>query len=715
MNVLIPLQRLAASDLPKAGGKAVALARMMQAGLCVPDGVAVATAAYDQYVSDTGLRSRVLLELGRKRFEDMRWEEMWDAALRIRNLFLTTPLPAALRDDLSQGLAARFGTTPVVVRSSAPSEDTAATSFAGLHESYVNVVGADAILDHISLVWASLWSDRALLYRQELGLDVQQSTMAVVVQELVAGERSGVAFSRSPTDPAQAVVEAVHGLNEGMVDGTVEPDRWVLDRQTGRVLTHRPAEREKAVVPCGQGTRLEPLAPPQRAEPPLAETEVGTVFGLARRAEGHFGAPQDVEWTYRGERLSLLQSRAITTDVGDDEDGRRWYLSLTRSFENLTQLRQRIEGELLPAMDAEAAEMAEQDLATLTDDALADEIERRRAIHQKWHDVYWSDFIPFAHGARLFGQVYNDTVRPTDPFEFTRLLAATEMTSLARNRELGRLAAMLRSDPALAQTLAADAAADAGGPFEATLSDFLARYSVMPAGQSGEREGVVRLLCEMAAHPPTAERGHEADGADLRTSFLAHFEGAERQQAEDLLDLGRASYRLRDNDNIHLQAVEDEWLRAASEGKRRLAASGNAEGKVRLADVLREDEAATDDTAAQPDAEAHTAKSRQILGQPAGPGVATGAARVLEGPDNLFDVQAGEIVVCDAIDPNMTFVVPLSAGIVERRGGMLIHGAIIAREYGLPCVTGVPDATTRIHTGDTVTVDGYLGIVTVAS
>jgi pyruvate,water dikinase len=91
--------------------------------------------------------------------------------------------------------------------------------------------------------------------------------------------------------------------------------------------------------------------------------------------------------------------------------------------------------------------------------------------------------------------------------------------------------------------------------------------------------------------------------------------------------------------------------------------------------------------------------------------VATGLARVVENAEDLFEFQRGEILVCDAIDPNMTLVVPLAAAIVERRGGMLIHGAIIAREYGLPCVTGVPDATRRIRTGDRLDVDGQIGLV----
>jgi pyruvate,water dikinase len=106
-------------------------------------------------------------------------------------------------------------------------------------------------------------------------------------------------------------------------------------------------------------------------------------------------------------------------------------------------------------------------------------------------------------------------------------------------------------------------------------------------------------------------------------------------------------------------------------------------------------------------------KARQIVGQPAGPGIATGKARVILDDDKLFDFKAGEVLVCDAIDPNMTFVVPLAAAIVERRGGMLIHGAIIAREYGIPCVTGIPGATELISSGDQITVDGYLGIVVI--
>jgi len=106
-------------------------------------------------------------------------------------------------------------------------------------------------------------------------------------------------------------------------------------------------------------------------------------------------------------------------------------------------------------------------------------------------------------------------------------------------------------------------------------------------------------------------------------------------------------------------------------------------------------------------------KPRQLVGQPAAPGMATGRARRIRGPESIAAFQAGEILVCDAIQPMMTHLVPLAAGIVERRGGMLIHGAIIARELGIPCVNGIPDAVNRVSDAETLTVDGYLGIVTV--
>lgn len=708
------------------GGKGLALARMAKSGFRVPPALCLSTEAYREYVTAAGLRERILMELHRKDFREMRWEEVWDAALRIRNLFLSHPLPEDLHSLLHQALQEHFGDRPVVVRSSSPEEDTVRTSFAGLHESFVNVVGIDSMLEHVRLVWASLWSDAALLYRQELGLDVHSSAMAVVVQEIITGDRSGVVFSTNPNEPHQAVVECVYGLNQGLVDGTIEPDRWQLDRATGRIVAHSPARREQFIVPGSEGVQVTRLPANLSARPPLNEEEIVTVFNLALQAERLFGGPQDVEWTFRDDDLWVLQARPITTAAtrgGDDKRG--WYLSLRRSFDNLQTLRRRIEDELIPAMIEEARVLSGQDLQGLTDEELLDEVRRRAAIESKWVGVYWEEFIPFAHGVRLFGQYYNDVMRPQDPYEFVRLLGATEMESLERNRLLEEMAALVRADHGLRRQLTNGDLAHADPRFSAMLEAFIRRFGDLSCPVTGVvtcsqgPEALLRLVLEMASHPPSRGVLQRQEVEDLTSSFLQHFSGEQRTRAEELLDLARTSYRLRDNDNIHLARIEAQKLAAFEEGKRRLVVRGRDGVYPPLAEELLRQEpvAAAGARRSQPMSAAadFTLQPRQLIGQPAGPGIGRGPARVILDPSDLGRFKHGEVLVCDAVDPNMTFIVPLAAGIIERRGGMLIHGAIIAREYGLPCVTGVPDATGQIRTGELLTVDGFLGIVTIGS
>lgn len=707
------------------GGKAYALARMVNKGLLVPPFLSLTIHAYREYVFSTGLASRILLELNRKSFADMRWEEIWDAALRIRNLFINTPIPDELARALKDNLHERFASRPVVVRSSAPGEDASAVSFAGLHESFVNVVGAESIIDHVRLVWASLWSDRALLYRRELGLDINNSFMAVVVQEMALGERSGVMFTVNPVNSDQAVVEAVHGLNQGLVDGTVEPDRWILDRKTGKVISHQAAHREEMMAPSPTGVGRISLPKEMKHRPPLNAQEIRKVFVMGKLCESIFGSPQDVEFTFHHTTLYTLQSRPITTaPSADKNDLRPWYLSLTRSFENLKSLRIKIEGDILPAMDNEALGLASVDLTALTDGELAAEIEARTAILDKWLKAYDDYCIPFAHGMRLFGQAYNDVVRPSDPYEFMDILKADEMASLERNRMLAEMASLVRKDSALREALMRGRTPRSAPFFTERLKTFERKFgeTVSRALGKNNRRGrkvtILPLILQMAERPvPTkAPKGISFDRGEK--DFLSHFTGEKLLFARELLDLARASYRLRDDDNIYLGRIEAQVMRTVEEGKRRLRVRGLT-GAERL--VTEEVVKALRDRGYVPPLPLRSRrrlkkrlsriKARQLIGQPAGPGIASGLARVILDAVDLLHFKSGEVLVCDAIDPNMTFVVPLAAAIVERRGGMLIHGAIIAREYGLPCVTGIPDVTALITTGQRITVDGYLGIV----
>jgi hypothetical protein len=175
----------------------------------------------------------------------------------------------------------------------------------------------------------------------------------------------------------------------------------------------------------------------QAAQPPLTYDQVSEVYGLSMQLEGLFSAPQDSEWTFKDSEIVLLQSRPITVETFPEEpDDRKWYLSLRRNFENLQSLRERIEQELLPQMDEQADQLCHVELSAMSDRELVEEVRRRQRIHQKWTTVYWDEFIPMAHGIRLFGQVYNDMMRPEDPYEFLKLLTSSGMLSVERNRKL---------------------------------------------------------------------------------------------------------------------------------------------------------------------------------------------------------------------------------------------------------------------------------------
>lgn len=717
MTLVFSLDQLAGSEVSLVGGKAAALGLIYKAGVNVPNTVCITTQAYQTFVAETGIRDKILIEIERKAFSDMRWEELWDSSLRLRNLFLTTPIPLELKRTLVELIERVFVNSCVAIRSSAPGEDSSRLSFAGLHESYLHVSGIEDILDHVRLVWASLFSDRALIYRQELKLDPRNSSMAVVIQEMMDGDSSGVIFGVSPADPHQAVIEAVHGLNQKLVDGSVEPHRWILDRYQGEVLSFRPPG-ENVSNPAKD--QIQSSVPSAIASPPLDPDRVKEVFELSRRTEELFGCPQDVEWTYRGPTLFALQSRPITSAEAVDGDERRWYLSLRRTFENLVELRNEIENSLLPAMNAEASHLGTTDLSLLSDEDLTQEIDRRKGILSKWENVYKEKCIPFAHGMRLFAEVYNDRVRPDDPFEFMNLLGAAEMLSVKRNSMIGELSRILQDDPSSLQCLYQGKVDQCESTVVKFIEEFKDAFGDLEWGSEPLFEDTRQMATLMSRYMEVGAKGSKTNKKiveELVSRFLASFPEHRKDYASSLLDVARTSYRLRDDDNIYIGKIRRRVVDAEEEARRRaiLDPLGPCPGR-RIPEGLfcrKDSEPLSSHYPEAPEASRDTfdVKAHQIVGQPAGAGLATGKARVIGVPEDLFEFRAREILVCDAIDPNMTFIVPLAAGIVERRGGMLIHGAIIAREYGIPCVTGVPAATEVIRNGDTVTVDGFLGIV----
>ncbi len=238
----------------------------------------------------------------------------------------------------------------------------------------------------------------------------------------------------------------------------------------------------------------------------------------------------------------------------------------------------------------------------------------------------------------------------------------------------------------------------------------------------------LRVILELVPGAGASEARSTDRTGTLEERLLEALGPERRQEALEVLRIGRVSWRLRDDDNILMARLEKELIRALGEAVRRLSAAG------RLAHAGRIPESAADSLVGAlreggdgritlplpekkqrsvPRRTSPSERPRQIVGQPAAPGLATGTACVVRGAADLAKFRRGDVMVCDAIQPTMTQLVPLAAAVVERRGGMLIHGAIIARELGVPCVNGVPEAASLLKDGDLLTVDGHLGLVTV--
>jgi phosphohistidine swiveling domain-containing protein len=732
---VIPLGEAAGCEERSIGGKAAKLAQLAQTGFRVPGGFFITTEAYEYFLEDRDLARIIRMELGRKPFASMRWEEIWDVALRIRSAFLATPIPQTLAQTIVAAVEELGAAKPLAVRSSAPGEDSANRSFAGLHESVVGVIGTDAVLDAVRVVWSSLWSDAALLYRQELALDPVLSRMAVVVQEMVDENRSGVAFGRDPRELGRnhAIVEAVPGPCGDLVDGLVDPDRWMLDRSTGNIIEWRAGEREEE----------------SKGEPILGTADLSKVHQMLLQVEALFKWAPDTEWTGRGERFTLLQARPITTAVPEAGDQRGWYLSLRPSMRRLSTLAERVAGELIPELEALGERFAVETIEQYGNKELVNSIEERHAAVEKWRQIYLDDFIPFAHGVRQLGIYYNDAVQPEDPYEFVNLLRGQQMVASRRNQALQALAEQVRANQALREELSRTAGKEWHDALnvirslpgaEAFIQELESvRNEFMDIAYGGERlsdrpDLLLQTILEMAKSRRPAEslteKAAPATSAvqALEQRFLEAVGPERNEEAMEVLTIGRLSWRLRDDDNILVGRLESQLLRALELAVDRLQRAGRLGDTAQvsipaapaLAEALREPSHAPV-ILPELEVEAPTVPGaagespRQLIGQPAAAGLATGKVRRVRDAEDLGRFRADEVLVCDAIQPTMTHLVPLACAIVERRGGMLIHGAIIARELGIPCVNGIANAVELLEDGEIVTVDGYLGIVTVGA
>jgi len=235
-------------DLDQVGSKTRNLFLASNKGFKIPRSFCITTEAYKKFIEHNNLLYIIDMEIFKKPFEEMRWEEMWDASLRIRSAFLKSKIPLEIESEIIGQIKGFGADLKFSVRSSSPAEDSKKNSFAGIHESYTNVQGIDKVLESIKLVWASLWSDRAILYREELELDSLKSSIAVLIQIMEKQPVSGLAFSKDPMGTENnIIIEAVGGYLSNLVDNIKVGEKWVIQRGTGNIINHIQPDEIKAL------------------------------------------------------------------------------------------------------------------------------------------------------------------------------------------------------------------------------------------------------------------------------------------------------------------------------------------------------------------------------------------------------------------------------------------------------------------------------------
>jgi rifampicin phosphotransferase len=302
----------AASDVNVSGGKGANLARLTAFGMRVPAGLVVSRAAYDLFIGQAHW-----LESSVRSLDLDSPEAMQSQSRTIQSGLEQLPVPQSVLDDInvSLGSGGLGGAEFVSVRSSATSEDTSSAAFAGQHDTFLNVPVSQAA-EFLKLCWLSLWSDRAIMYRRQVGIGILDSSMAVVIQRMVQADVAGVLFSVDPISGEldKAVVDANLGLGESVVSGEAEIDHWQIDKATGRVVQERLAEKSGAVRPLpGGGTETVELVGEERDAPSLSKEQLRELARLATTIEERYGFPQDIEWAISQGTLYVLQSRPITS------------------------------------------------------------------------------------------------------------------------------------------------------------------------------------------------------------------------------------------------------------------------------------------------------------------------------------------------------------------------------------------------------------------
>ena len=318
------------TKLALAGGKGASLGELSRIeGIRVPAGFCVSTEAYKTITKDHRELNRLLDHLSLLRPDDL--EKISRISAQIRGVIEEAAIPKEIEAQIGQYITLLGEKNAYAVRSSATAEDLPAASFAGQQDTYLNIIGKDAILRHIIRCWASLFTDRAVIYRIQNRFDHRQVYLSVVIQRMVFPQAAGVMFTADPVTSNRKMlsIDAGFGLGEALVSGLVNPDTYQVRESI--IVDKKIAAKKLAVYALAKGgTEERDILPQQQNEQTLNDEQILQLEGLGRKIEACFGSPQDIEWCLDEDTFYILQSRPITAlyPLPDVNDGKnRIYVS----------------------------------------------------------------------------------------------------------------------------------------------------------------------------------------------------------------------------------------------------------------------------------------------------------------------------------------------------------------------------------------------------
>ncbi|MES9700778.1 phosphoenolpyruvate synthase [Bacillus sp. JJ927] len=312
-SFVLDFQEIENTQLSLVGGKGLNLGELSNVqGIQVPEGFCVTTVGYEKAIEQNEVFQALLNQLTKLKIEDR--DQIGEISKKIRETIMAVEIPSDVAEVVARSLS-RFGNEHAyAVRSSATSEDLPYASFAGQQDTYLNIIGKEAILQHVRKCWASLFTDRAVIYRMQNGFEHSQVSICVVVQKMVFPEASGILFTADPITSNRKVlsIDASFGLGEALVSGLVSADNYKV--KEGEITETMIATKKLAIYALKEGgTETKQIDPAQQKIQTLSEQQILQLAQIGRQIEAYFDCPQDIEWCLVDDIFYIVQSRPITT------------------------------------------------------------------------------------------------------------------------------------------------------------------------------------------------------------------------------------------------------------------------------------------------------------------------------------------------------------------------------------------------------------------